>query len=156
MSPIIPIKFFLNLAIGLHKLLILLWQHKSFGNKVEIIFRVLFLHFRDIDRESIFPCKLITQREMVDFLSIGQALVKISFAGGVGPQHVPVMPIGAHQPIQFQNKFDQFALTFQHFVETQRGLRLLVPLHREVSLLVTDALNPFNQRFVYFDLATCF
>ena len=112
MRPIIPVKFFLNLAIGLHKLFILLRQHKSFWNKVEIIFGVPFLHFGDIYRESIFPGELITQREMINFLSIGQALVKISFAGGVGPQHVPVMPIGAHQPVQFQNKFNQFALTF--------------------------------------------
>ena len=93
---------------------------------------------------------------MIDLLRLRQPFVEVGFALGVCPQHVPVMPIGAHQPIQFQNKFDQFALTFQHFVETQRGLGLLVPLHREVSLLVADALNPFNQRFIYFDLATCF
>ena len=93
---------------------------------------------------------------MVDFLSIGEALVKIGFAGGVGPQHVPVMPIGAHQPVQFKNKFYQFALAFKHFVETQGGLRLLVPLHCEISLLVADALNPFDERFIDFNLATCF
>jgi hypothetical protein len=114
------------------------------------------LHFRDVDRKPIFPGELITQRKMVYFLGVGKPLVKISFASCVSPQHVPVMPIGAHQPVQFKNKFDQFALTFQHFVETQRRLRLLVSLHREISLLVADALNPFNQRFVDFDLATCF
>ena len=96
---------------------------------------------------------------MIDFLCWIQALIEVRLALCVGPQHVPVVAICAHETVEFQNESDELWLTLQHLVEAQRGLVLLLmccSLHWEIGLLSADVLNSFDKWFVYFNHASIF
>ena len=88
------------------ELFLLLRQDKSLWYEVEIRLRILFLHFDYINRKSIFSRELKAQWEMIDFLRLVQSLIEISLTLSMCPEHVPVMPVCIHEPIQLKNESD--------------------------------------------------
>ena len=53
---------------------------------------------------------------MIYFLEQIESFVEIALALRVSPEHVPVVAIRLHQPIDFEDKSDKFGVTFQHLV----------------------------------------
>jgi len=90
------------IAEALAKLLPLLWKTESFRQEVKVLLRETFLHLYDIDGQSVFPCELLTRREVIDLLIVIESFVKVVFALSVRPQHVPVVSVSRHQPIYFK------------------------------------------------------
>ena len=94
------------LAEAFAKLLPLLWKTESFRQEVKVLLRETFLHLYDIDGESVFPCELLTRREVIDLLIVVKSFVKVVFALSMRPQHVPVVSVCRHQPVYFKQESD--------------------------------------------------
>jgi len=89
---------------------------------------------------------------MVDFLSRCETLVEIGLSLGMSPKHIPIVSISAHEAVKLQYEPDQLWFTLQHLVETElcRSWSLVVwTISREKRLLITYALNSFDQLLVY-------
>jgi hypothetical protein len=63
---------------------------------------VLFLHALNVDCHSILACELNRHGKVIDLLIGIQPLVKVIFTLRVRPQHIPVMPVSLHQPVEFK------------------------------------------------------
>ena len=73
------------------------------GHEIEILFSKLFLHSHDIEAQPVLPGDFVRLREMVDLLVLIEALVKVRFAVGSSPQHVPLVRLSLREPVRLQN-----------------------------------------------------
>ena len=54
------------------------------------------MHLYDILGQPVFSSQLKAQWKVIDLLSASQSLVEIRLSLRVGPEHVPIVPVGAH------------------------------------------------------------
>ena len=55
-------------------------QNVSVWHEIKVLLAIPFLHSDHIEAKSIFPCNLMTLREMVDFLVLIKAFIEVTLA----------------------------------------------------------------------------
>ena len=68
---------------------------------------MFLLHSLDVDSHAVLPRELDRDGEVIDLLVGVKSLVEVVLALGVGPQHVPVVPVSLHEPVQLEQEADQ-------------------------------------------------
>ena len=86
----------------------MLWQNKSFGDKVEVLSRETFLHLANILCKPVLPSQLNTGWKVIYLLVLVQPLVEVTLTLGVRPEHVPIVAIRRNKAIDFEKEADQF------------------------------------------------
>ena len=102
---------------GLLELRVLIGQHVGLRDEVEVRLRVLHLHLFDVLCQLILASQLEAQRKVVDLLGRREALVEVSLALSVRPEHVPVVSVCVHHPVELKDEPDQLRLALQHLVK---------------------------------------
>jgi len=99
-------RFFLFVE-ALAELLPLFGQHEGLRQKVEVLLREALLHLNHINRQSVLPRQFRARWEVVNLLVLIKSLVKVVFALGVGPKHVPVVTVGRDQAVDLEDEAHQ-------------------------------------------------
>jgi hypothetical protein len=101
-DPQILVRGLLLQLIVMHvEICVLFRQTVAVRNNVEWSMSKLFLHVNYVLTKIVFPCDLITSREMVHFLILIETFIYVG-VGTVGhPQDVPVVRLCHPEPVNF-------------------------------------------------------
>ena len=110
---------------SLVKLLKLIRDDKSVWQPREFFLSMLLDHLLHIYCQFILPCNFERTGEVVNFLILIQAFIKILFTRTTTPQDVPFMRLSVVKIMSFKNRSDQSSITPENLIEQLITLHII-------------------------------